>query len=80
MAFEDVAPSTHRMKVAFLCTLWSWENLYSVDNTDSLVDFWCGVGIGEFEGFFVGSPFCIPLVYSSGASLLFIGQYIAFYW
>ena len=34
-AFEDVVPSAHRMKV---CTLWSWANLYSVDNTDSLVD------------------------------------------
>ena len=31
-AFEDVAPSTHRM-------MWSWANLYGVDNTDSLVDF-----------------------------------------
>ena len=35
-------------------------------------------GIGEFESFFVGSPFCIPLVYSSGASLLLIGRYITF--
>ena len=44
VAFEDVAPSTHRMKVTFLCTLWSWANLYSVDHTDSLVDFlvWLG--------------------------------------
>ena len=43
-AFEDVAPFAHRMKVTFLCTLWSWENLYSVDNTDSLVNFlvWLG--------------------------------------
>ena len=44
VAFEDVAPLAHRMKVTFLCTLWSWANLYSVDNTDSLVDFlvWLG--------------------------------------
>ena len=44
VAFEDVALSTHRMKITFLCILWSWANLYSVDNTDSLVDFlvWLG--------------------------------------
>ena len=44
MAFEDAAPSAQRMKVTFLCTLWSWANLYSVDNTESLVDFlvWLG--------------------------------------
>ena len=33
--------------------------------------FWRGWGIGELEGFFVGFPFSIPLVYSLGASLLF---------
>ena len=38
-AFEDVTPFAHRLKTTFLCTLWSWENLYTVDNTDSLVDF-----------------------------------------
>ena len=38
-AFEDVAPFAHRMKISFLCTLWSWANLCSVDNIDSLVDF-----------------------------------------
>ena len=43
-AFEDVAPSAHSMKVTFLCTLWSWENLYSVDNIDSLVDFLASLG------------------------------------
>ena len=37
--FENVIPSAHRLKTTFLCTLWSWANLYSVDNTDSLVDF-----------------------------------------
>ena len=41
MDFEDETPSAHRMKTTFL---WSWANLYSVDNTDSLVDFltWLG--------------------------------------
>ena len=43
-SFEDEAPSTHRMKFTFMCALWSWEKLYSVDNTGSLVDFsaWLG--------------------------------------
>ena len=44
-AFEDIASSAHRMKVTFLCTLWSTANLYSVDNTDSLVDFFGVVGV-----------------------------------
>ena len=35
--------------------------------------------IGEFEGFLLGPLFCIPLVYSLGASLVFFGIYIAFY-
>ena len=38
-AFEDEALSTHKMKVTFLCTVWALANLYSVDNTDSLVIF-----------------------------------------
>ena len=29
----------HKMKFSFFSTLWSWANLYSVDNIDSLVDF-----------------------------------------
>ena len=33
--------------------------------------FWSGWGIGELEGFFARFPFGIPLVYSSGAFLLF---------
>ena len=37
--FEDETPSAHIIKVTFLCTLRSWANLYSVDNTDSLVDY-----------------------------------------
>ena len=43
-AFKDVTPSSHRLKTTFLCTLWSWANLFSVDKTDSLMDFltWLG--------------------------------------
>ena len=39
VAFEDEAPSVHRLKSTFLCTLWSWAKLSRVDNLDSLVDF-----------------------------------------
>ena len=44
IAFENEAPSSHRMKSAFLFTLWSWAKLYSVDNLNSLVGFltWLG--------------------------------------
>ena len=39
MAFENEAPSVHKMKSNFLSILWSWANLYSVDNASSLLDF-----------------------------------------
>ena len=39
VAFEDIPSFAHRMQITFLCTLWYWANLYSVDNTDSLMDF-----------------------------------------
>ena len=38
MAFENEAPSVHKMKSDFLSILWSWAKLYSVDNTNSLLD------------------------------------------
>ena len=43
-AFENKTPSIHRLKSIFLCTLWSWAKLNSIDNLDSLVDFltWLG--------------------------------------
>ena len=44
VAFKQLAPSAHRMNVTFLCILWSWEILYSVHNTDSLVDFLAWLG------------------------------------
>ena len=40
------------MKVSFLTSLWSWANLCSVDNTNSLIDFFClGRGVDEYKGF-----------------------------
>lgn len=39
-----VIKSTHRMISIFISNLWSWENLYNVDRTDSLVDFFTRLG------------------------------------
>ena len=58
-AFEDVTPSGHRLKTNFLCSLWSWANLYIVDNIDSLVDFFdlVRLQVSEKVFFFLGSLF-----------------------
>ena len=39
LVFEDVNISVNRMKSTFLCNLWSWVNLYSVERSMFLVDF-----------------------------------------
>ena len=45
MAFENETPSIHKLKSTFfLCTLWSWAKLNSIDNLDSLVDFFTWLG------------------------------------
>ena len=44
LVFEDVTISINRMKSTFLCNLWSWVNLYSVERPRSLVDFLTWVG------------------------------------
>ena len=40
--------SAQRIKAYFLSNLWTWPNLYSVDNTNSLLDFFDLVG--EYVG------------------------------
>ena len=73
MAFENKAPSIHKMKPFFFFSIiWSWANLYSVDNISSLLDFlaciW-GSGFWFFLFPFLHVvppflvPFCIPLIY-----------------
>ena len=44
LVFEGVNISINRMKSTFLCNLWSWVNLYSVERPRSLVYFllWMG--------------------------------------
>ena len=37
-------PSAHMMKTNFLSVLWSWAILYSVDKTNSLLDFLAWLG------------------------------------
>ena len=44
MVFENRATLDKRTKVIFLSNLWSWANIHSVDNTNSLVDFLAWLG------------------------------------
>ena len=44
LVFEDVNISINRMNSTFLCNLWSWVNLYSVERPRSLIDFLTWVG------------------------------------
>ena len=39
VAFENGVTSAQRTKATFLNILWFWANLYSVDNTNSFLDF-----------------------------------------
>ena len=44
-AFENETFSVHRLKSTFVCILWLWVKLNSIDNLDSLVDFFDLVGV-----------------------------------
>ena len=44
MAFENGVSLAQRIKVTFLSNLWSLANLYSVDNTNYLLDFFSWLG------------------------------------
>ena len=44
VVFENRAILDQRTKVIFLSKLWSLENIHSVDNTNSLVDFLAWLG------------------------------------
>ena len=46
VVFENGVTSAQREKATFLSNLWSWANLYSVDNMNSFFDFltWLGCG------------------------------------
>ena len=52
MVFENRATSNQRTKFIFLSKLWSLENIHSVDNTNSLVDFLAWLGCRQ-------SVFCL---------------------
>ena len=45
MVFENKATVDQRTKVIFLSNLWSWTNMHSVYNMNSLVDFFGLVGV-----------------------------------
>ena len=44
MVFENGVTSVQRIKANFLRNLWTWANIFSVDNTIFLLDFltWLG--------------------------------------
>ena len=44
MVFENEVTSVHKIKANFVTNLWTWANLYSVDNMNSVLDFliWMG--------------------------------------
>ena len=39
MVFDNGVVDAQKIKSNFLSNLWNWENLYSVVNTNSFVDF-----------------------------------------
>ena len=83
MAFENGIFSTQKIKAKFLNNLWIWANLYSVDNTNSLLDFLTWLGVGRvFLTCFLFLPFGSLLYTSSvlfGTFGFFFDLYIAFY-
>ena len=44
VVFENEVTSVHRINANFVTNLWTWVNLYSVDNMDYVLDFltWMG--------------------------------------
>ena len=44
LVFENEVTSAQRIKINFVSNLWTWANLYSKDNTNSVLDFltWLG--------------------------------------
>ena len=63
--FENEVTFAQRIKANFLSNLWTWENLYSVDNTNSLLDFLFLLQLfaGCFFVCFHMVPSCIRPVY-----------------
>ena len=55
MVFENEVSFVQRTKTIFLSNLWSWANLYNVDNTNSLVNFFVlKWGVGRIVGLLLG--------------------------
>ena len=47
VVFDNEVFFAHKMKTTFISNLWSWANLYSVNKTNSLLDFmtWMGCSV-----------------------------------
>ena len=48
LALENEATTAQRIKINFISNLWTWANLYSNANTNSVLDFSHGWGVGRF--------------------------------
>ena len=69
VVFENEVTSAQRIKASFLSNLWTWANLYSVDNMNSFLDFLTGLGsrygswvcfwAGRFSAAFACCCFCL---------------------
>ena len=44
LVFENEVPLAQRIKANFVTNLWTWTNLYSVDNTQSIIEFFTWLG------------------------------------
>ena len=44
LVFENEVPFAQRIKANFVTNLWTLANLYSVDNTHSVIDFFTWLG------------------------------------
>ena len=72
LVFEDVNISVNRMKYTFLCNLWSWVNLYSVEKPRSLVDFLTWVGCKGSLCFLLRAGRCALLFAFPSGALLYL--------
>ena len=79
MVFDNGNFSAHRVKTFFISNLWSEANLYSVDKTTSLLDFfYLGWVVGKtgcicrlVGAFFLSFLLCFFLLFSPGYPLVY---------
>lgn len=73
--FDNVDILVNRVKSVFLCSLWSWPNLYIIDRTRSQMIFWLGWAINEvlWDLLRLGRFFCfLSHLFSLGSPLVYL--------